>query len=452
MRLHNIINGRLRDSADLRAIGPWQVARASDYDVALALKVVRSTPATPRAEAVEILRRIGKRAAWIGEGELRELARQQRIPLFHLQSVKRRIDSWMSSMDDYVERVVNAAQPTDGSVLRTGDVTTAIVLAGNDFVVAPFVLIQALLAEARVVVKASGADPLTPYRFVRALVDEGASATQLLFIDGSGQGGAGQVRTLLEGTEQSVVFGEDATVHAVYDNLGPGMHAHKKIPYWTGRSGVIVHDDADLGAAARCIVESATWNSGRSCVNSKKVFAAGSIAAALEANIAAEAARLRRRPYDDYYCDIGEQSAEAREVVLREVSPADLILGDDLVVCRASPQSTLVREELPYPVVALVRGADQDLVRLANQSVAHAPSRRSMSMAVFTRERSRFDAACRELAAYKVTWNGTTNPFWIYDVHQGMYLFSELMRTRGVCVGRPSGFERGRPLERPWPW
>jgi acyl-CoA reductase-like NAD-dependent aldehyde dehydrogenase len=319
-------------------------------------------------------------------------------------------------------------------------------------VTAPMMLVHALLAESPIVIKTSGVDPFTPYLFVKALVREGIKTPQLLHLESGTQHGPAQIGRLIQNTGQSMVFGEDATLDKVYDSLPAGHHNHKKIPFWTGRSGTIVLDDADLPFAAQCVIESAIWNSGRSCVNTKKVFCSSQIAGELEALIVAEADKLRRRPYDDYYCDVGPQRAEFKDHVLGHVPVTDLIYERDLLIARCQERSSLLHEEYPYPVIALVSGPSDELVRMANGSVRDTPSHLSMNMAVFTRDRERFDRCVDDLLAYKVTWNGTTNPFWVFDAHQGMFFFQEMMRVKAVSFGRPSLFERGAPLKRPWPW
>jgi len=451
MRLHNIINGKLRDAQTHRVNGPWEVPTVTNADVALAIKAMRAGPVLQRAAVVEALRRIGKKSAWITHEQCDDLARLYRVPAYHLHEIRRRLNSWLSSIDDYVARVVAMVQPPSQHMRYDGGIATTVVLAGNDFVIAPHLLTHALLAECRLVIKASGADPFTPFLFLRALHEEGITTPQLLYMDSSTEIGRKQVATLLHNTEQSLVIGEDATVAAVYDNASLSA-IHRKIPHWTGRSGMVIYDDADIAFAAQCAIEGATFNSGRSCVSTKKLFCSSVVADEFERQLVGEAERLRRRPYDDYYCDIGPQNAEGKALMVGMARSGTLLYDRDLVIARCAPDSPLVTDEYPYPVLAVVRAPDDQLVALANAAVVTTPSHRALNMAVFTASEHRFEAAAGSLASYKVIWNGPTQPFAIYDSHQGLFHFQEMMRVKAIAVGRPSMFELGQPLSRPWPW
>jgi len=452
--VHNIINGELRPATATRTAGPWQLPLVNDREVALAIKVATTRGAPDRKTAIEALRAIGRESTWMSHEQCVAQAVSSRTPLHHIKSNVRTVNSWLASIGDYVDRVAGAVQPSaNGTLTYVGGIPTMCVLAGNEFMQAPWVITNALLAGAPAIVKPSGVDPCPPFWFTSALLAHGIASIQLLYLDSSTPAGRQQVRTALTATGQSVVFGEDATIAAVYDGC-PGLHRHKAIPFWTGRAAAIVYGDADLAAASLGLVEGATYSSGRNCLSTKKVFCSERIADALEQHIVAELRKLRRGPVDDEYVDLGPINEDVRAHVLAAATKDTVLYDDDALVVRCSPASSpcLLVDEQPCPLLSLVRAPDDALIGLANGVVERTPSRRAMSIGVWTARRERFDATAAALAAYKVVWNGPTNPWSVYTAHEGINLFHELMRPKAICAGRPSFYELGKPRLKPWPW
>jgi ATP-binding cassette subfamily B protein len=66
----------------------------------------------------------------------------------------------------------------------------------------------------------------------------------------------------------------------------------------------------------------------------------------------------------------------------------------------------LICDEVPYPAVGIRYYEDEDPLEIANASVANSPSKRSLVLSVFTKDRARFEAAAAKLRAYTETDGG----------------------------------------------
>ena len=97
-----------------------------------------------------------------------------------------RANRWLASIDDYVARV--GGIDSFGNFARNGatymgGIPTAIILAGDDLTVAPWMLSHAILAQASALVKPSSVEPLTAFLFVKAAVEKGIRHLNLLHLD-----------------------------------------------------------------------------------------------------------------------------------------------------------------------------------------------------------------------------------------------------------------------------
>ncbi len=432
--IENILNGAVRPSQQRRDTGSWILPVSPPSEAAFALKCVRRSIAGDFRAAVDALAAIGKKASWISDAELKEIASKTGSPIKYMRFSVDRANHWLASIRDYVSRLGNlddfGAFCRNGTTYA-GGIPTAFILAGDDITVAPWMLGHAILAQASALIKPSSVEPLSAFLFVKAAVEEGVRHLNLLHLDSSSEEDRSSIKTILESTDQSVVLGEDATVGRIYGPL-PFLPTHKAIPYWSGRSGVILYSDADLALAARSIVLGATEDRGNRCISTKKVFAPRSVAKDLEGLLVAEADRLRRgSPLDDD-TDIGTLDAAARAVGESAAADSEVVYDRELILARCGDRSRLVCDEVPYPAVGLRYYDSEDPVDLANTSVLNSPSKRSLILSVFTRDRATFKTAAARLRAYKVVWNTPTSDLDLGASHQGMHLFLELMRPKEV--------------------
>jgi hypothetical protein len=434
MTLQNIINGELRAATEQRDTGEWVLPVTPPHEAAFALKAIHRPLPVDLAATVAALGAIGREAAWIDDAQLREIAGKTGSPIKYMRFAVARVNRWLATLPDYLARLGtidgNGALVRDGSV-RVGGLTATIVLAGDDITVAPWMLGQALLAGANCLVKPSSVEPLSAFLFVKAAVAKGLKQLNLVHLDSSNDADREVIAKAIQTTDQSVVLGEDATVGKIYGPL-PFLPTHKAIPYWSGRSGVLVFPDADLEAAAKAIVFGATEDRGNRCISTKKVFAPRAGAERLEKLLVAEADRLHRgSPLDDA-TDLGTLDPAARAVAESASADAERFYEKDMILARAADRSRLVCEEVPYPAVGIRYYDAEDPVALANAAVKDGPSKRALVVSVFTASDATYARAAADLRAYKVLRNLPTSHLDLASAHQGMHLCLELMRVKEV--------------------
>src|SRR5574341_149065 len=374
----NILNGTIRPSQQSRDTGSWLLPVSPPSEAAFALKCVRRSVAGDFRAAVEALKAIGRKASWISDAELKEIASKTGSPIKYIRFAVDRANRWLASMDEQVSRLGRiddfGAFSRNGTTYA-GGIPTAFILAGDDVTVAPWMLGHAILAQANSIVKPSSVEPLSAFLFAKAAVEEGIRCLNLLYLDSSSEEDRSSIKTIIESTDQSVVLGEDATVGRIYGPL-PFLPTHKAIPYWSGRSGVILCPDADLALAARSIIFGATEDRGNRCISTKKVFAPRSAAKDLEELLRQEADRLKRGGPLDEDTDIGTLDPAARAVGEAAAADSEVFYDRDLILARCGDRSRLICDEIPYPAVGLRYYDAEDPVDLANASVVTAPSRR----------------------------------------------------------------------------
>jgi acyl-CoA reductase-like NAD-dependent aldehyde dehydrogenase len=430
----NILNGTIRPSQQSRDTGSWTLPVSAPSEAAFALKCVRRNVTDDFRSAVAALTAIGKKASWISDADLKMIASKTGSPIKYMRFSVDRVNRWLASVGEYLTRV--GRMDEFGAFYRDdvtymGGIPSAFILAGDDITVAPWMLGHAILARASALIKPSSVEPLSAFLFVKAASEEGIRYLNLLHLDSSSDEDRASIKTILQSTGQSVVLGEDATVERIYGSL-PFLPTHKAIPYWSGRSGVILYPDADLALAARSIVFGATEDRGNRCISTKKVFAPKDLAKELEALLITEADRLKRgSPLEDN-TDIGTLDAAARTVAESAAADGEVIYDREMIFARCDDRSRLICDEVPYPAVGLRYYDAEDPVDLANASVSNSPSRRSLVMSVFTRDATTFKGAAARMRSYKVVWNTPTSQLDLGASHQGMHLFLELMRPKEV--------------------
>ena len=432
--VENILNGAIRPAQQRRDTGNWILPVSPPSEAAFALKCIRRSVTGDFRAAVAALRTIGEEASWISDTELKEIASKTGSPIKYMRFSVARANRWLALIDDYVSRlgiIDDFGAFCRNGTMYAGGVPTALILAGDDITVAPWMLSHAILAQASSIIKPSSVEPLSAFLFVKAAVGKGIRYLNLLHLDSSSEEDRSSIKTILESTDQSVVLGEDATVGRIYGPL-PFLPAHRAIPYWSGRSGVIMFPDADLALAARSIIFGATEDRGNRCISTKKVFAPRSMAKGLEEHLVAEADRLKRGgPLEDD-TDIGTLDPAARAAAESAAADGEIIYDRDLILARCGERSRLVCDEVPYPAVGLRYYDAEDPVELANASVLNSPSKRSLVVSVFTQNPATFKAAAARLRAFKVVWNTPTSQLDLGASHQGMHLFLELMRAKEI--------------------
>lgn len=433
-RCENIVRGALRPAEAYRTRGGWEIPCSGERELGLALKHARSVAPAPLGETLRALAAVGTAGEWLGESDLQAIARSTGSPIVFLRMAVARLNAWLAGLPEAfrVRELSATACTLDGTTYARG-VPAALVLAGDAVTLGPWTVACAAIAGAPAVAKPSNVEPLSTYRFCRALLDRGIDAVSLVHLDSASD--AGLVRRMIASLPQSVVFGEDATIAAVYGEHGLPP-PHRAFPYWTGRSAAIVFDDADLPLAARVIVEGAMEDRGNRCISTKRALVPAKHARAFEALVASYADARRRGPVGDDATEVGRYPPSARAAAEAAAAEGTIVYDRDLLAVVCAPDAALLREELPYPILAIAY-YDGDPVPLANRAVTGTPSGRALAVAVLTEsERTFLDAAGR-LAADKVLWNQPTTRMDYRTRHQGRFLHRELMRE--IAVVGPGG-------------
>ncbi|MFL5345048.1 MAG: aldehyde dehydrogenase family protein [Hyalangium sp.] len=437
--ISNILNGRFVAAEGSRKAGAWAIPRTAPSDVGFALKCAHSAPSPEPRDPVPLLRAIGREGLWITAAQMREISAATGSPLRYVRASVARFNEWLGRIDAYLDRVGrwSGGELTMGGVTYCGGLTSMLVLAGDEVTLAPWALAHAVLAGARVIAKPSNAEPLSAFLFVRALLEQGLKGgPNLLYLDSSSEEDRAAMQRLVSSTEQSVVFGEDATVQAIYGPLAFRPN-HKAIPYWSGRSGAIILPDADLAAAARDLIAGMTMDRGNRCDSTKRVYAPRGFAGDLERLLIESASRLHRGEAADERTELGVLDEHARQIAERGAAGSQILYDRELLIARCTDLSPLITEEMPYPALGIRYYDDgEDPFELANQSVRQAPTRRALVISIFTQDQAAFRHGAQRLNAYKVLQNLPTSHADLFSPHQGMHLFQELMRPKAIIQAR----------------
>lgn len=445
--LKNIIRGELREPAERKVDGSFSFPVTTAQDVASALKFARFQPSEPLDKVLRALANIGRAANWINEGDLKLQAALSGSPIKHMLNSIAAVNDWLANIEQYVERNGTLKGIGRGERRQTvlldrngmlcqGGVTTMFILAGDEISIAPWNIAQALLAGTKAIVKPSRIEPLSAFLFTKALIAEGIAPPALLYISRDSEQEQGLVGTLIKQTEQSVMYGEDNTVNTICQPFG-FRPDHKYLAYLTGRSGAIVYPDADVKLAAEMIIRGACDDRGNRCNSTKKVFVPRQLARDIEVALVRAADGLVRGDPADPATDIGRNDPQARVVAQQWTSSAQVFYDKDMFLMSVPPTAPILREELPYPSVALCYYDEgQDPVDMLNNSVSNTYLGAAVAVSVFTRDVEQYHLASARTRACKTLLNLPSTAFDFWTAHQRWHLFTELMR-KVELVGAP---------------
>lgn len=431
----NLLNSKVKLASDYRQGHGWRLPVTSPHDISFALKAARTPRADDLGTTIAALKAVGREATWVDTAALQEIARCTGSPMKYLQAQLALLNAWLASIDEFVATL---GEVEDGKMLRRGTLgyrgglTTTILLAGDDFGLAPWVLAHALLANARMIVKPSSMEPLSAFLFAKAAAEKGLSIPALIFLDTSSEQDVAAISELVARSSQSVVFGEDRTVETVYRRAAV-LPPHRAIPYWSGRSGALVLPDADLRVAAEAIVSGAILDRGNKCISTKKVFAPRALAERFEALLIEAAERLKRGSALDPETDVGTLDSYGRKLAEHAAAAGEIVYDRDFLIARCSEdRSPLLCEEIAYPLLGIRYYDDEDPIALLNATVREVPSRRALNLAVFTNDAAAYRRAAQRLDAFKVLHNASTALIDLASTHQGHHLCLELMRQTEI--------------------
>lgn len=433
--IFNIVGGKPRGASDATEFEHWSLPDADEHDVSAALKAARAQPRICLDAAVEALSDIGRTGDWISDEDLHVVSARTGSTVKYLRTSISRLNAWLAELPESMARhgKVSRYGYRDAAGIWTGDLATTLVLAGDATAVGPLALAHTVLAGARTVAKGSRFEPLAPYQFVRALVDRGIPAPQLLFFNGASDTGGALLTQMIENTAQSVIYGEDRTISSIYGQVAADA-GHKKIGFWAGRSGVLVLPDADPALAGRCIAVGTGEDRGNRCISTMKAVIPAELADRVIDSVIKTAEGMHRGDPLGPNTDVGTLSAQARQEVLAALGTAKVLYDRDLIFVLCEGDHYLLREEMPYPVCAIrTYEADEDPVRILNDTTRHATASRGLELSVFTADEDQLASVAERTTACKVIHNRATTDLDHTTTHQGIYLFRELMRFTAIC-------------------
>jgi Aldehyde dehydrogenase family len=433
--VYNIVGGKPRGAPDATNFEHWSLPDTDEHDVSAALKAARAQPRIYLDAAVEALADIGRTGTWISDEDLHVISARTGSTVKYLRTSISRLNVWLAELPESLTQhgKVSRYGYRDATGIWTGDLTTALVLAGDATAVGPLALAHTVLAGARVVVKGSRFEPLAPYQFVRALAERGIPAPQLLFFNGASNTGGLLLTRMIENTAQSVIYGEDRTISSVYGQVATDA-GHKKIGFWAGRSGVLVLPDADPVLAGRCIAVGTGEDRGNRCISTMKAVIPAEMADWVIDSAIGTAEGFHRGDPLDPNTDIGTLPAQTRQEVLAAVGTAKILYDRDLIFVLCEGDHYLLREEMPYPVCAIrTYEADEDPVQILNDTTRHTTAHRGLELSVFTANEEQLASVAERTTACKVIHNRATTDLNLNTAHQGIYLFRELMRFASIC-------------------
>lgn len=437
--LCNIIAGMERTPQERKTAGRFSYPVSTAQDVASALKFARFQKIDSLDRVIKALAKIGKDANWISDEDMRVQAELSGSPIKHMRSSIEAVNAWLADIETYVTQHGTLETVGEGEDARQvlvdfnnrlcqGGVTTTFVLAGDEIAIAPWNIAQAMLAGARAIVKPSRIEPLSAFLFTKALIAEGLTPPSLLYISRETQAEQDLLQTLLKQTRQSVMYGEDNTVDTICAPFGFRAD-HKYHAYLTGRSGGILFEDADIVEAADLIMRGATDDRGNRCNSTKKVFAPVALKAQLEAALVKRADELVRGAPMDPLTDLGVNDPQARVIADQWSAGAQVFYDRDLILMGVEQSAPVLKEELPYPVVALCYySPDQDPVDLMNKTVEGTYLDSAIAVSFYTKSEARFKEAATRTRACKTLHNLPSTAYDFWTSHQRWHLFMELTR------------------------
>lgn len=326
-----------------------------------------------------------------------------------------------------------------------------IVLPGNDVNISSFTLSQVLLSKNSCIVKPDTREPVSTYEFVK-LVSERGLGNAIQMVCWSVKSSPHLVKDLIKHSSQKIVYGSDETIEKIAchrDEKGTLVADYRNehmYRYGMGRSKAIVSESANLKLAARLCVRGAARDRGTKCISTKLVLSHEKIYENFVALLEKEASALIVGDPLDPRTDIGyigREAVERSHLKIREsceVHGHSIRFGqaydsttDLIIVEGVDEDSHLAKEELPIPIISLVKVKNfEEAVRKANSAVEHTPNKKSLIVSVFTEDPKEIEL-CRNIRAWSVSINKATidiNPFL---PHQGRYIVEDLMKKTLVA-------------------
>jgi hypothetical protein len=424
-----------------RELDPFRVADCGPDELAYAVKCAHQRrPPQDLSHAIDAFTEMGRRGGWFTEAHLRWIAAGSTRPIKYVRAEFAEAQRWLASIGDWLAAYgeIDSAGQLIQKGLSTAYVRglpTFIVQAGQLAAYKAMMVTHGILAGGHnVIIKTTTHEPLSTYLFARACLERRLSVPQIVHVNAQRPENRNALERAIFQCKQSICFGEDETIGRMYGGARWDPD-HRVAPFWTGRSGAIVLPDADLEATATHLVRGMiSLGRGDDCTATKRVLVPEGLAADLQSLLVDRLRKLVIGPPLDETTDACPDEAQ-HDLARRFFHTADLFYDEGAILAWCAPTERVLREELPYPTLALQRyRANDDPAALADRHVADTPSGRAVSTSVFTRDEARFREVAATIASDKVVWNRPSSILDFAQQHSGNHLCFAMMRWREIVT------------------
>jgi RHH-type proline utilization regulon transcriptional repressor/proline dehydrogenase/delta 1-pyrroline-5-carboxylate dehydrogenase len=280
----------------------------------------------------------------------------------------------------------------------------------------------ALVTGNTVVLKPAEQAPAVAAQLVEILFAAGLAPEALAFLPGVGEAVG---PALVEHPDVAFVTftGSKAVGLDIVRRAGvvqPGQrHVKRVVAEMGGKNAVVVDADADLDDTVPAIIQGAFGYAGQKCSATSRVIVCEHVADALEARLAGATELVPVGPARDPATVVGplidadaltrvhayqaRAAHEGRVLVQRTDLPSCGWFAGPTLVALASPASSIARDEIFGPVLAVLRAPDFDAALAMANDTDYA-----LTAGCFSRTPSHLERAARELRAGNVYLNRST--------------------------------------------
>lgn len=426
----NLVGGRTSGSGKVEVRSPYYnlgftIPEGDEGELKAALAAALAS-----REAIDALstdERAGIIRGALGRLELGEEHLQTaRMTGYPVRQIRRSWDRFREGFLEFMKR----SGPSEARARPLG----FLLLPDNVDVIAPWAIFSAVYAGCPLVVKAGSLFPWVPVTVFKALAEAGypEGGVNILFFRGTTAPYLARraMREVLGREGTFVGFGRDSTLRAILGDDGAlaaeALLKGRFIFFGSGKSQGVVCKDADQQVALASIIDSLLLPP-FSCLNPKVLYLEADIGGEFVPRLVDAVRGLKvGDPLDDGtdigYVDEGAIEEVERVVRYSEGFGALRLLGRRLGKNQAEPYlvqgipedfNPLEREDYPVPILGLVEGSAEEIVRRSNAAG------KALVTSIFTKE---IRPTFREVRTYHLHLNRGTRTTMLTG-HQGVDLW-----------------------------